>query len=303
MKKYYRPRSGSHENFYSHKKELLEGTTVPIQMKHKNTNYRHKGKLLYCTNCDTLGHNRHRCRQPITSYGIILYSTDTPDKQPVYLLVQQKYSHGYTEIMRGKYENKEYPDDYLDTLVNDTTIIEQDNLTKMPFETLWRQMWPFSYKDLNYRKDFSEAIYVFNKKKEHIKKNIIKLRKKNIEKINIEPGWGFPKGRRNTFEGPRECANREFLEETGLSPNSYKLIKDECPVEDVFMGENGVSYRHIFYLAKTEKQLVCYINPHNLSQTTEVRKIGWFSYEQTKKNLNDVHKIKLLDLANLIINN
>ena len=35
------------------------------------------------------------------------------------------------------------------------------------------------------------------------------------------PEWGFPKGRRNLKERDRECAVREFSEETGLTAEDY----------------------------------------------------------------------------------
>ena len=48
---------------------------------------------------------------------------------------------------------------------------------------------------------------------------------KNANNNNFhEPEWGFPKGRRNTFEKDYDCAVREFCEESGFDKNKiYNL--------------------------------------------------------------------------------
>ena len=49
---------------------------------------------------------------------------------------------------------------------------------------------------------------------------------------------GVRKGRRNVGETNRECAIREFQEETNYTTNDYELIDNIAPLDEEYMGEN-----------------------------------------------------------------
>ena len=51
---------------------------------------------IYCTNCGTSGHQYKHCRNPITSYGLIIYKKIKDEF--LYLLVQRKTSLFYLEF-------------------------------------------------------------------------------------------------------------------------------------------------------------------------------------------------------------
>ena len=113
--------------------------------------------------------------------------------------------------------------------------------------------------------------------------------------------FGFAKGRRNMKESNIGCAEREFFEETGYNKSNYDFIKNYPMIEEEFIGTNGVTYRHIYYLVKM-KDLTRppRVDQNNKIQSGEVRNIGWFTlnecisllrpYDTAKKNvLTNVH--------------
>ena len=58
-------------------------------------------KTIYCTNCGKIGHNYKNCKNPIISYGIMLFKYY--NNNLYLLLIQRKDSISYIEFIRGKY--------------------------------------------------------------------------------------------------------------------------------------------------------------------------------------------------------
>lgn len=257
-------------------------------------------KLLYCCNCNTHGHDHRFCRKPIVSYGIILCTikknTDkaSPDKIK-FLLIQQKHTYGYSEIIRGKYDYKNV--DYVTRLIKDMTPIEKLRLNKLSFHILWSNLWFFPYHNQLYQKEYVRASTKIDKIK-HLLKNNVDTDEYELQNADTcEPDWGFPKGRPNYFEDPIDCANREFLEESGLSAKDYRIISKNH-IDETFCADNGITYKYVYYIARSDEQVSCFINPHNLTQTSEIRKIGWFTFIQATKLLRyNRQRLKALNTA------
>ena len=58
------------------------------------------------------------------------------------------------------------------------------------------------------------------------------MKKSNTNYISSE--WEFPKGRRNNKETNKECAEREFKEETNYNKNDYQLISNITPFSEEY---------------------------------------------------------------------
>jgi 8-oxo-dGTP pyrophosphatase MutT (NUDIX family) len=54
-----------------------------------------------------------------------------------------------------------------------------------------------------------------------------------------EPEWGFPKGRANANESEIETAIREFIEETGIKRENFRILKNLQYIDEVFRSENN----------------------------------------------------------------
>jgi 8-oxo-dGTP pyrophosphatase MutT (NUDIX family) len=70
----------------------------------------------------------------------------------------------------------------------------------------------------------------------------------------MEPEWGFPEGPTDAREKPiLQCAEREFLEETNIPSAGVHSVVRIIKFVETFTGTNNVMYRHIYFVALTER--------------------------------------------------
>ena len=286
----------------------------------------HRGyrkRTFCCVNCGKEGHVYKQCLEPITSFGIIAikkrseellpgtigtaqkmkcfkHTVKNPDSIPVhnedynimYLMVQRKDTMGYIDFIRGKYPDNDHlaKMTILKTYLEEMACEERDRLLKSDgnFEFLWDHVWMTKDSKL-YINEYLEAREKFSRL------NIPKL----LDATECEwtqQEYGFPKGRKNMHETNIECAKREFREESGYTQNEIKIISDK-PWEEIFVGTNGISYRHVYYIAEVPDTIsLPRIDLSDVQQSGEISNIGWFTYEQCMKIIRpyDVAKKELL---------
>ena len=160
-----------------------------------------------------------------------------------FLIVQRKHSLGYMEFMRGRYSI-----DNIDTLIHlveQMSLNEISDITKKDFDNLWNGLWDLNnIKNKNHHKEYVQSKHKFYQ---------IKLNYPNIF-TDIKPlysfnEWGFPKGRRESYESDLVCAIREFEEETGLEETSYNVLEKCKSIRENLTGTNGVHYAHNYFLS------------------------------------------------------
>jgi 8-oxo-dGTP pyrophosphatase MutT (NUDIX family) len=274
-----------------------------------------------CDNCGTIGHDYKQCNVPITSWGIILlkiiknsnidfknneinvnifdnkdgiYINNTACLKNIcnkmdrinFLLIRRKYSLGYTEFIRGNYKKDNI--DGIIFLFQQMTPHEIKQISKSTFDELWDEFWTIE-----------------NKRKSHIKKKYIESKenfdclknKKDVElsldfyTTNVKPfydlpEWGFPKGRKLKGETDLDCAIREFSEETNFKSEDIRIMSNVKPIIENIIGTNGISYRHIYFLAENMTNIKPEIGKNS---SNEIGDIGFFSYEETINILREYH--------------
>jgi ADP-ribose pyrophosphatase YjhB (NUDIX family) len=267
---------------------------------------------IYCSNCGKHGHHYKRCKEHITSLGIInIKFVDKEStliehkllecKDPVniintnnnnmniilndalkykhslkFLLVRRKHTLSYIEFIRGRYDIEDICQ--IISLFELMSPEELYNIKSNSFKELWVLLWKSNSNNRLYDKEYKiskdKFKYIINSP------NIRPLLNK-VETLFLCPEWGFPKGRRNKGECNLDCAIREFTEETSLSNNKYNIISNVLPINEISLGTNGINYKHIYYLAidKTTDDSIS-INKNNLNQTNEIGDIGWFTYDE-----------------------
>lgn len=177
-----------------------------------------------------------------------------------FLLVQRKHSLGYLEFMRGRYnlENKES----IIYLIEQMTLNEIYNISNNDFDFLWNDLWDLNnIKNKNHHKEYSQSKQKFYQ---------IKLSYPSII-TNTKPlynfnEWGFPKGRRESYESDLVCAIREFEEETCLDEKNYTIMEKCKSIRENLTGTNGVNYAHNYFLS--------IINDNSDSKDETNREIG-----------------------------
>lgn len=284
-----------------------------------------KKKIYSCSNCGFSGHTFKNCNEPITSWGIILVKTNMSIKNCNYfdikktvrdgvkikgmrdiinfqkyinmikfLLIRRKHSLGYIEFMRGRY----FVDNFegIIYLFQQMTPEEINKLSKFNFDELWEDLWNKDTKRITHNK----KEYLESKEKFEILKNktnvdlSIDFYIKNVKPFYDTPEWGFPKGRKAKNECDLECALREFYEETGYTKDDINILENVKPIIENITGTNGVSYRHVYYLAEITDDI-----KFNIENNSEVGDIGFFNYSDANYMIRDYH-IEKKDIMNNI---
>lgn len=256
-----------------------------------------------CVNCGERGHIVRDCVAPITSFGIIAFKVVNHHLEELYdknnyikqlcndfvsdnisnkffpkikfLMIQRKDTMAYIDFVRGKYpvDNEEEKNKLLKIWLNEMTFSEKYNLLTKTFDQIWDEMW-VNHESKCYKNEYEKS------KNKFLKLDIVNL-VKNSEYYYPFPEFGFPKGRRSIKETNVECAQREFLEETGYDKDSYKFLTD-CPtIKEEFTGTNGIRYRHVYYLVNMKKNVKPpIVDKNDIIQTGEVKNMGWFTFEE-----------------------
>lgn len=230
--------------------------------------------------------NKEPHKDPITSYGIILFYIDSSQKI-WYLLSQRRDTIEYSDFLRGRYNPLD-----LDVYFKLMTPDERYRLANFTFEELWDDLW-VNHDNKYYLNIKPKAKIKFDHQKSHIDKYL-----KMNPSIVSEPIWGFPKGKRNYRENEIECAVREFREETRLSIDYINLISLPPSVE-VFKGSNGKMYSTVYYVAQVT-ELIKYkkIPLHGIRKETiseEISNLRWCTSEQALPLLKPWRQKLLMD--------
>jgi len=239
-----------------------------------------------CSNCNKHGHEFKQCKEPITSWGVIVIKKNNNISDDInFLLIRRKHSLGYAEFIRGRYMiNNMYG---IFCLFQQMTQIEIDKIKLYydSFDKLWLDFWNIT----NIKNTYE---YKQSKKKFDCLVNKIDVEIsldfyiQNAKPKYKSPEWGFPKGRKNKNETDLNCAIREFCEETGYKMNDIKIFSNVLPVVENFIGTNGIKYKHIYYLAEDLTDNNPCINDINKN---EIGDIGYFNYNDSLKILREYH--------------
>ena len=260
--------------------------------------------MKYCKNCGIFGHSYKECKNPILSYGIILFKKE--EGIPKILMIERKDSICFTEFMRGRYNVKN--DDYIQLLISRFSNNEKKKILNHTFDELWNDLWiDLTTINIKIKKEYQPSKIKFNILQNNNKlKNIIdkdKLLYNNNE-------WEFPKGRREHYENNIDCAKREVKEETDINSNDYIIYKNVVPFIEEYTSINNVRYKSCYYIGEIKDiNYEVKLNKENKNQCNEINNIKWVTntdiirdYSQLKKDIfNKVLQfIELLEAGQLI---
>jgi len=257
-------------------------------------------KIHYCNNCGNIGHLYKECRHPILSYGIILYD-DTNKKDIRIVMIERKDTIPYIEFLRGKYKTI-HNVDYIKLLVSRFSIEERQRILTTDFDTLWEKLWIHT-ETINPRvkREYTTSKRNFNQLQSGF---LHKDKMINLEQFIQETHdtyetneWELPKGRRNPNENNRDCAIREFREETNITNDLYSLFTNIVPMVEEYTGINNVRYKHLYYVGRIHTSCDLQINMDNRDQYTEVKNIKWLNKNECNSYIRDYddHKRKVVN--------
>ncbi len=234
-----------------------------------------------------------RYDQPITSYGLLLFSYE--NETPVFLLYQRRDNFEYMDFLRGIWN----AESQLPALFSLMSYEERKRIREYTFQELWDDLWVEKNGRI-YRDGYTKA----KKKYDSIRHRIPFLLDTTSSCI-CDPPWGFPKGKKNGYyEIPINCALREFNEETKLSTDSITIIKTD-PFIEQFKGSNGKTYATHYFLAEMRKPLQTQPHPtprciRKQTISEEASKVEWFKFDEACSHLNERRQIILRSALEII---
>lgn len=248
-----------------------------------------------------MGHIYKNCKYPILSFGLILFNSNNE-----ILMIERKNCITYIEFLRGKYSLDNL--DYLKILFNRMSKKEKEKIRNNTFKYLWDDLWMFKEKlHKNVLNEYDKSEKNFNKLKNGIIINDEFVNLEYLLNTNTdydENEWELPKGRRNINEKDIDTSIREVKEETNLTENDYK-INEDIKFEETFKGINNITYKHIYYLAKLNKDIKLELNNNNKDQMIEVNNLRMFTKKECLEKIRgyNKHKIKLINKIFIFLEN
>lgn len=287
-----------------------------------------KEKNITCTNCGKKNHDYKECRDPITSYGVILvrlsenndllkkYIDDlcknkfkielneygirannikdienfSKYKDSIkFLMIQRKHTLGFIEFIRGRYKI-----DNIDGIIYLFQQMTSEEIKKIAettdFHKLWTDFWGNdNFENPNFHNEFVKSKEKFLTLKNNDDEYSLDFYTKNVVPAWNSPEWGFPKGRKNKYEDNLNCAKREFEEESDLTNEDYEIVENITPIIEDFIGTNGIKYRHVYYIGLSKNNNNLNLNLNNSHQKNEIGSIGFFNYDDSIKNIRPYH--------------
>jgi ADP-ribose pyrophosphatase YjhB (NUDIX family) len=196
------------------------------------------------------------------------------------------------DFMRGKYSL--YNKEYILNLLNEMTITEKRDIMEKDFPVLWKQLWGNQsghYKgeeEASREKFYALRAGIMNQSESDTYSLSSLVNDSTTQWMEAE--WGFPKGRRNSYEKDLECALREFVEETGY--DAGHIVENIQPFEEIFMGSNHRCYKHKYFLMNMSLKKL------NITgfDKSEVSKIEWKTYEECLASIRpyNLEKIRII---------
>lgn len=250
------------------------------------------GSAVVCTSCNKTGHTAFQCKQPIVSYGLIMYRIN--DDSLEYLMINRKHTFGYTDYVRGNYTIDDVQ--HIQEMVDEMTLREKNlilrvfdlaveelsgKITEDKYNVLWQDLWenPIYLPAPILRRKCEQSMAIV---RECIKQSTTKWTNTELE---------FPKGRKNHLEKDIECAVREFCEETGIKAHAFAVCDNVIPLDEEYVGSNNKCYKHKYFLAtpiddETDIDLTHY-------QTSEIGGVEWKSYDECMTQIRNYNTEKI----------
>lgn len=260
-----------------------------------------------CMKCGSDTHTNRSCKGPVTSFGLIVYTNAKPgfekgrlypfqqvpcavhdgmdgydmktgsiEGETLVLLVERKDTVGFLSLVQGSYPDLEpYRSRKIAKYVHELTCEERQKLLSCSFSELWKIAGSEKKDSAKAQRRF-EALHIAE---------ILKA----IPCCYREADYIMPKGRLKYGETVKQCAVREFAEETGYSKYHVDVL-DIPPFEENFIGTDGKTYRNVFFVARlrTEASILVKLGDDPM-QTKEVRNLGWFDVAQCMELMRPYH--------------
>jgi len=167
--------------------------------------------------------------------------------EPKFLIYQRRDNYEYIDILRGNWHTETRLKELMSALSNE----ERCRIREYTFRELWDDLW-INHTSHIHADGFEKA----QRKYDTIKSKIPTLMDSDGMYFNVEPPWGFPKGKKlnQDKETDLDCALREFSEETRL-PSEQLSVWNVRPYMEAYKGNNNKPYSTYYFLAEVPNEM------------------------------------------------
>lgn len=243
---------------------------------------------MFCYNCHKPRHVASNCPHPVQSYGIICVRTNNGIIE--YLMVERRFSYAFVDFICGFYNIFDY--EFIQSLFDRMTLFERCLIHEHKFQSLWNRFWThhrLCYRKKSFWKQFYKAGIKFNVLQNgfvHDEKYYCTQLFLDHSSLNFKrPEWYFPKGKKlHCGENPKDCAIREFSEETSLLPDSIELMPNVDPVTETHKaGALGRTFISRFFIARCMIKNIKF----DITENPETNDAQWFTMDECLKMFRD----------------
>lgn len=216
-----------------------------------------------------------------------------------FLMVSRKFSIGFIEFIRGKYDLNNISE--LSNLFFQMTKEEISKIRKKNYKLLVNE---FNGNNINpkYANEYELSEIKFNQLVTQPSDEDNYFRNLDYYLNDIETKWqtqewGFPKGRKDKYnEDIFDCAIREFKEETGYQDHNFTVLDYINPLEELIIGTNQIKYKHIYYISIDNKNTVLSELEYD---NNEIGQLNWFNLNEALELVRNYHHDKKTILIKL----
>lgn len=196
---------------------------------------------------------KNKKNQVKKSYGIALSRFNVKTNQYELLFIKKRYTYHFVEFVLGHYSKNN--EDRLKDLFSGMSHEEKITIISLDFGKLWYKIWLIDPESTYDKKLTYEEQNRYNTCKKHFEKCFLvdsgeRLRTLINQSKCVETIWELPKGRKNSTESHLDCAMREVLEETGISPNQYHILHNLEPI--MIKTFDTITYENYYWIAVWE---------------------------------------------------
>jgi len=240
--------------------------------------------------------SRFSRNKAITSYGVMPFTvlSNNGKHEIRYQIQQRRDSISFQEYIKDALPESEI-EMHIGLMSKDERKRCVDYYLKDDFQSIWDDLW-INHKSRMYKNDIERCCKAF-------KRNMERYVELFLDETKGADGnsWGFAKGRRHYNESERDCAFREFEEETTISKNIMQALRIP-PYEELYIGTDKKLYRTVLYPAYIPYIPEIHIKntPDNIRKTyisEEVSDIKWLTYSECLQVL-DSRKTDILKRLN-----
>ena len=207
-----------------------------------------------------------------------------------FLLIQRRDTFEYMDFVKGIWSEN--------NLLNTFSLLTEDERSRLEhydIQTLWDDLW-IDHTYYIYIEGYTKA----KKRYDLVKDRIPQLLKNTVSKVS-EPPWGFPKGKKISGEDSKECALREFQEETKIKKEQLVIISDK-PYHEQYTGNNDKIYCSYYYLAECKDITIPTRRetPHCIRQNThseEIEAVAWVTLDEARAYKLSYQRMELMRRA------